>query len=102
MTTTAKTTTAKLGTSQRQALFEATQDEFGRVDGLGYCNNGFAKAARNRMMKKLVESGFLVPYVHGGWEITKQGREALQAENERAENWARKKRGIHLEPRKLP
>lgn len=38
---------------------------------------GFARTSWDRNANKLIDLGFLVPYVHGGYEITDAGRAAL-------------------------
>lgn len=44
-----------------------------------YGTAGLRKSGWERMMQRLVEAGYFVPYVHGGYEITEEGRRVAQA-----------------------
>lgn len=60
--------------SQLEVLYQAMAHPLGlyRLDG----PRGWRRAARERMCDRMVWDGLLKPYVHGGYEITSDGRAA--------------------------
>jgi hypothetical protein len=66
--------TPRLTRAEKSALEHAATVP--REVTLGY-NNGAAVAAKRRMYERLCAAGLMKPYVHGGYEITDAGRQAI-------------------------
>lgn len=68
----------KLTQPHLDVLARAKANPLGIVEFTG--PRGLRHANWHRMMDRLVEAGYFAPYVHGGYEITPKGLEALVEE----------------------
>lgn len=63
--------------AQRRELQAAARHHLGIVEC--YSGNGFATANWRLMMERLRLAGYVTAYVHGGYQITGAGREAIRS-----------------------
>lgn len=63
--------------AQRRELQRADESKLGIVELLDG-RRGLRRSGWERMMNRLCQRGYASPYLHGGYEITSAGREALK------------------------
>lgn len=67
----------KLTPAQRKYLKSAATSKLGVVAPSSLAYRTYGNASFHRCMKGLCERGIVKPYVHGGYEITDDGRKVL-------------------------
>jgi hypothetical protein len=69
----------KVTAAQLKALLRAYEDKLGVIES-STSTRGLGRAAFERMMFRLYKIGLVVPYVHGGFQITDEGRQFMKTE----------------------